>query len=90
MTYKGHTERGVVVIDGAVNLPDGIAVEIMVIQRKEEPVESEIKQSRSRSLLEKMRPYIGSLNGAPEDGSLNVDKYLYGGSVAGVENVPEK
>jgi hypothetical protein len=37
MTYKGHVENGVVVLDEEANLPEGAEVDIVLVQDQESP-----------------------------------------------------
>jgi hypothetical protein len=73
MTYSGHIENGRVVFDGAPALPDGTPVVVSVVEQAAQPVEREIP-----TLYERMKPFIGKIEGLPEDASQNIDHYLYG------------
>jgi hypothetical protein len=68
MTYKGHVENGVVVLDGPDSLPDGTEVRI-------EPVEP---RDAYRSLREGLRKFAGIVKGMPKDMARNHDHYLHG------------
>lgn len=68
MTYRGHVKNGVVVLDAAVALPEGAAVEVRVVEgRTEEPPLSAI-----------LLKYAGKAEGLPPDLAENHDHYLYG------------
>jgi hypothetical protein len=75
MTYRGHVKNGVIVFDEAnPSLPEGSAVDIS-------PVPSETGTEHSEeipSLYERLKPFIGKLEGLPPDASVNHDHYLYG------------
>jgi hypothetical protein len=74
MTYRGHVNNGVVVFDDAVTLPEGLSVQI-------EPADSipdEDDEKNIPTLLERLAPFVGKLEGLPPDASVNVDHYLYG------------
>jgi hypothetical protein len=74
MTYAGHIVNGVVVLDDAVTLPEGTAVKV-------EPVElphTEGEESEIPTLYERLKPFIGKVEGLPPDMSVNLDHYLYG------------
>jgi len=68
MTYRGHVENGVVVLDQAVPWPDGTPVNV-------EPVGKEESES---PLSEVLLRYAGKAKGLPPDASRNLDHYLYG------------
>jgi hypothetical protein len=67
MTYTGHVKSGVIVLDGAVSLPEGLEVRV-------EPVEGE----RPRTLAERLRDVVGVSKGLPSDMARNHDHYLHG------------
>ena len=73
MTYHGHIENGQVVFDAAPGLPDGTQVVVSVVQTSSKPKEREIP-----TLYERMKPFIGKIDGLPPDASQNIDHYLYG------------
>ncbi len=75
MTYRGHVKNGVIVFDAASSpLPEGSAVDIF-------PIPSETADNQSEeipTLYERLKPFIGKLEGLPPDASINHDHYLYG------------
>ncbi len=74
MTYRGHVCNGVVVLDDAVALPEGLDVKV-------EPMESGPAESAAKdipTLYERLEPFIGKAEGLPPDASVNLDHYLYG------------
>lgn len=73
MTYQGHIENGKVVFDGAPVLAEGTPVVVTVVEKAIEPSEREIP-----TLYERMKPFLGTVEGLPEDASQNIDHYLYG------------
>jgi hypothetical protein len=73
MTYQGHIENGKVVLDAAPILADGTAVVVTIVEKKVEGAEREIP-----TLYERMKPFLGAVDGLPEDASQNIDHYLYG------------
>jgi len=74
MTYRGHVKNGVVVLDDAVTLPEGLPVNIEPLEgRHDEPESDSIP-----SLYERLKPFIGKAEGLPPDASINHDHYLYG------------
>lgn len=68
MTYRGHVENGVIVLDEAAELPEGAKVTVDVTRECDESV-------RPLSSLLKLS---GKAVGLPSDASVNVDHYLYG------------
>lgn len=74
MIYRGHVRNGVVVLDDAVALPEGMGVMIEPIENDhEEPATDDIP-----TLYERLKPFIGKATGLPPDASVNIDHYLYG------------
>ena len=74
MTYRGHVNNGVVVLDDAVTLPEGLSVRV----EPAESVSDEDDEKNIPTLLERLAPFVGKLEGLPPDASVNVDHYLYG------------
>ncbi len=73
MTYSGHVENGVIVLDEAVDLPDGAPVTIELASAPQSTDDEAIP-----SLAERLASVIGSVDGLPEDAAENHDHYLYG------------
>jgi hypothetical protein len=74
MTYRGHVNNGVVVLDDAVTLPEGTSVNVEPTRaRHDGPTTTDIP-----TLCERLRPFIGKAKGLPPDASVNLDHYLYG------------
>ncbi len=73
MTFHGHIEDGRVVLDATPALPDGTAVVVTVVETPAETKDREIP-----TLYERMKPFIGKIEGLPPDASRNIDHYLYG------------
>ncbi len=72
MTYRGHVENGVVVLDESVTMPEGAAVQVDFLGESKESEET------GTTLLERLKPVVGAARGLPPDAALNVDHYLYG------------
>jgi hypothetical protein len=74
MTYQGHIEKGVVVFDESVSLPDGTKVQVVL------PPSGEAAEPKEESptLYDRLKPFIGRAKGLPRDASVNHDHYLYG------------
>ena len=73
MTYRGHVQNGVVVIDEAVALPEGAEVQLELIGDKAQPLEA------IPTLYEQLAPFVGAAKGLPPDLAANHDFYLHGG-----------
>jgi hypothetical protein len=73
MTFNGHIENGQVVFDSPLNLPDGTAVTVVVGHGKVAEHEEDVP-----TIFEQLKPFIGKIEGLPEDTSQNIDHYLYG------------
>ncbi len=71
MTYRGRVKDGAVVLEGGVQLPEGVEVEVEVHARG-------VDDEPYPSLLERLRPVIGAAAGLPPDAAANVDRDLYG------------
>lgn len=71
MTVKGHIEKGLVVLDEPVDLPDGMNVEVEVHPLTEAgyvgPTWGEV-----------FRDLAGSVKGLPPDMAENHDHYIHG------------
>lgn len=66
MTYRGHMKNGVAVLDDDAKIPEGCAVLI------------EPQEEKSPTLADALRHLIGRIEDLPEDGSLQLDHYIYG------------
>ncbi len=71
MTFRGHVENGVIVLDEPVTIADGVAVAVEV---KILPSHETDKPEQSR--IERYRPLIGALDNIPSDWSEKHDTYL--------------
>lgn len=75
MTYLGHFEDGIIVLDDPVNLPDGakVRVELLptgnVAQKTESPPTGHYEHYES---------IIGAINDLPEDFAAQHDHYIHG------------
>ena len=73
MTYEGHVEQGMVVLDEPAALEEGTRVRIEVLPAAHVP-----EQERIPSLAERLAPVIGKAKSLPSDAAENHDHYLYG------------
>jgi len=66
MTYRGHVEGGVIVLDKRARLPEGTKVKIEPLARQR------------KTLAKQSQGVIGKASGLPEDLAEEHDHYLYG------------
>jgi hypothetical protein len=74
MVYDGHVEKGVVVVDDLVTLPEGIKVRVEVLPREGQGTEAEAVPT----LYDQLAPLVGAAKGLPSDLARNPDHYLHG------------
>lgn len=75
MVYRGHVEKGVVILDDAVTLPEGLAVTVEPSAGgQRQPASDESGQTLGQKLLK----HAGKATGLPRDLAENHDHYLYG------------
>lgn len=74
MTCRGHVKNGVVVLDDPVSIPEGMSVEITVVNPETNAGSDDEFADLRRDLLD----FAGKFSGLPEDASQNIDHYLYG------------
>jgi len=74
MPYRGHVEKGVVVLDEPADIQEGAVVSVTVA------VKQDIAScdDAGPTLAERLARVIGKAKGLPPDASLNHDHYLYG------------
>ena len=75
MVYNGHVEKGVVVLDDPVSLPDGQKVQIELLPAVQPEIASE---NHTETLGQKLLKHAGKAVGLPPDLAENHDHYLYG------------
>lgn len=73
MTYKGHVEKGMIVLDESIPLEEGMKVLVDFA-----PPETKTLAQKSASFKERYAAVIGKAQGLPEDAAENHDHYLYG------------
>ena len=74
MTYRGRIEKGKVVLDESVQIPEGSVVTIVVVPQLQDTNSAE----EGPTLLERLKNFKGTAKNMPCDASQNVDHYLYG------------
>jgi hypothetical protein len=72
MVVFGHVRNGVIVLDDPIELEEGLAVSIEIIDKPTE--------TKPTTLLDRLKTVVGTAQGLPPDASSNVDHYLYGHS----------
>jgi hypothetical protein len=75
MVYSGHVEKGVVVLDDPVFLPDGLKVQIELVSTGQE---NAAQDEHGETLGQKLLKHAGKAVGLPCDLAENHDHYLYG------------
>lgn len=70
MTLLGHIQNGVIVLDEATKLPEGVKVRVEVLD-----------ESNTPTLAETLKDFIGIAKGLPADLAANHDHYIHGAPV---------
>jgi hypothetical protein len=74
MVYRGHVENGMVRLEDAPMLPEGVRVEVRVLA-EDAPLKGE---EEIPSLYERLKDVVGKAEGLPPDLAENHDHYLHG------------
>ena len=74
MVYRGHVENGMIRLEDAPVLPEGLPAEVRLLADGS----SHEEQQKAPSVCEVLREFVGKAEGLPPDASLNHDHYLYG------------
>lgn len=77
MVYRGHVEKGIVVLDDPVTLPEGLEVRIEL--SNDAAAEPSLDEN-GETLGQKLLKHAGKAVGLPSDLAVNHDYYLYGTS----------
>jgi hypothetical protein len=75
MVYKGHVEKGIVVFDDPVTLPEGLKVQIETVDVEAPEIAT---CDNTETLGQKLLKHAGKAVGLPPDLAENHDHYLYG------------
>jgi hypothetical protein len=75
MTYRGHVKGGQITLDEPVLLPEGIAVNIEVVEKQFPPLDD---VSSEPTIWDELLKLAGTVEGLPSDMAKNHDHYLYG------------
>lgn len=79
MTLEGHIQNGQIILHHNAPLPEGVKVRIEFLDSNtSESNTSEEASDELPSLYERVKPFIGSVKGLPEDFAKNHDHYLHG------------
>ena len=78
MTVEGHIENGRVVLHSQLPLPEGMRVRVELLDTVAGNQDANPPASELPSLYERMKPFIGSVEGLPPDFAINHDHYLHG------------
>lgn len=73
MVYRGHVENGMIRLEDAPTLPEGVEVEVRLLANNTSQEEDEIP-----SLYERLKDVVGKAEGLPPDLAENHDHYLHG------------
>lgn len=76
MTLNAHILNGSIVLDEPQPLPEGAAVQVVLVVEGVAAATSDIVEPPT--LYERLAPVIGAVTGLPSDLSINHDHYLYG------------
>ena len=71
MTYRGHVEGGVIVLEGGKRPPEGMIVRI-------EPLRKPRAKKKPESVSGMLLSLAGRVKGLPRDMARNHDHYLHG------------
>ena len=75
MTYRGRIKNGVVVLDEAIPLPEGVEVEVVLQGTTAGTV---AQDEKIPTLYEQFKDFIGIVEGLPPDMAENHDHYIHG------------
>ena len=76
MTYRGHIQNGVVILEGpGTKLENGTEVSVRPLKPRGA---ARSKARKIPSLYDRLKPAIGKAQGLPADAAVNHDHYLYG------------
>jgi len=73
MVYRGRVENGVIRLEDAPTLPEGVEVEVRLLAEDSLEREGDIP-----SLYERLKDVVGKVQGMPPDLAENHDHYLHG------------
>lgn len=74
MFYRGRVENGMIRLEDSATLPEGAEVEVHLVQE----TRAQHEEESIPSLYERLKDFVGKVEGLPPDASVNLDHYLYG------------
>jgi len=74
MVYRGHVENGMIRLEDAPTLPEGVEVEVRLLAEDT----SQEEEEKVPSLYERLKDIVGKAEGLPPDLAENHDHYLHG------------
>jgi hypothetical protein len=77
MTYQGHIENGAIVLDGPVNLPNGVKVRVELLVAAGE---TQQPLSSAGTQFDHYQAIIGAIDDLPNDFAAQHDHYIHGTS----------
>jgi len=75
MSFRGHVQGGIVVLDEPHALPEGAEVRVELLSGDLEPP---LVDQEGQTLGQKLLKYAGRVSGLPADLAQNHDHYLHG------------
>jgi hypothetical protein len=75
MTYRGHVENGMVVLDANVELPEGALVQVAVVENRI-VLQQDVPETEPANPA--LMHFAGAAKDLPPDAARNLDRYLYG------------
>ncbi len=78
MTVHGHIENGRIVLDQEVALPEGMRDRVELLAGESGSESADEPSEELPSLYERMKSFVGSVEGLPPDFAINHDHYLHG------------
>lgn len=80
MTYQGHFVNNMIILDDAVNVPDGVSVRVEFLSNpvSEVPAEEVPIDVPEPTLYDSLKEFIGAATGLPEDFAAEHDHYIHG------------
>lgn len=75
MTYQGHIENGMILLDNAPEYPDGTEVVVALTVVATPP---SCREKELGTLYDRWQSFIGIAEGLPDDFAANHDHYAHG------------
>jgi hypothetical protein len=79
MTFTGRIQNGVVILDGAPKLPEGMPVRVQTVRTTTRKTKSANGSSQKKKTLgQRLMKFAGTAKGLPRDMARNHDHYIHG------------